>query len=353
MSSEPSHETNAKLSPGETAELAAGVAELTKAGLPLPDGLRALAQELPGRRLRGALRYIADRLDRGSSVEQALDSATAVLPPYLHGLIVAGIRTGRLPEVMEEYVRMEETRRRIQMRLRFGLAYPLILAVILTIMVFLCQTFIIATFDKIFKDFQTGLPMITLAVMANFSYMRWIMIAVVAVLIAIPLILSDAPGLGWLAPAIYHIPILGTLLKYSRWAMFSRLASMLLEQRTPLPKAFRMIADGMSDPYLARACRSTAQEVEGGHSLVEAMMLSRWFPYSIIPFVQWGEAKNTLAEAFASATQIYEGRANGQANSLTSILMPFMLIFVLLLTGLTVIALFMPLISLITSLTGH
>ena len=72
-----------KLSPDEAAEFAARVAELTKAGLPLGAGLRALADELPGRRLPRVLRRVADRLDAGDDLLGALESQGAHLPAHL------------------------------------------------------------------------------------------------------------------------------------------------------------------------------------------------------------------------------------------------------------------------------
>ena len=75
----PGFDSLQKLSAEETAELAARVAELTKAGLPLGEGLRALADELPGRRLRRVLRTLADRLDAGMDLAEAIEGTVIVL----------------------------------------------------------------------------------------------------------------------------------------------------------------------------------------------------------------------------------------------------------------------------------
>ena len=100
-----------QLGPADTAALAAGVGQLTRTGLPLPAGLRALADELPGRRLRLELRTMAARLEKGDSLEAVLNSSSSKLPPHFHGLLLAGLKAGRLPEVMDEYVRVEQERR--------------------------------------------------------------------------------------------------------------------------------------------------------------------------------------------------------------------------------------------------
>ncbi len=342
----------AKLSPADVTALAAGVAELTKAGLPLPAGLRALAAELPGRRLRRAIGEMADRLDRGESLETVLQFSAARLPPHFHGLLVAGIRTGRLPEVMEEYIQVAEKQQRIRQRLRLSLAYPIFLLVFMTALVFFFDRCLLSGFEKIFKDFGTGLPVLTVVYFQTFKYLPWIMLTLAGFMLVIPLLVSDAPGLGWFSPVAYHIPMVGKLLKFSRWAMFSRFTAMLLEHQTPLPEALRLIAAGLSDPYLSGACRQSAGEVEHGQALSAAMQRSGWFPQSLIPFVQWGERSNALPEAFTSANQLYEGRAENQNLSLAAIFLPMMFVLIILLAGITVLAIMMPLVSLITTLTG-
>jgi type II secretory pathway component PulF len=341
-----------KLSPADAAELSAGVAELTKAGLPLPAGLRALAEEMPGRRLRIALSEMAARLERGDPIEVVMASASNSLPPPLYGLLLAGLRTGRLPEVMEEYLRTEDNQRKLRQRLRLGFAYPIFLVIFMTALVICFNLYIMGSFEKIFKDFGTSLPVITMVFFTASKYLQWIMPGFVILLLLIPLLASDTPGLGWLTPVVYRIPLLGTLLKYSRWAMFSKLTALLLEQRTPLPEALRWIAAGLYDPYLSRACRNTATDVENGCRLSESMQNQRQFPPSLIPFIAWGEKETALPEAFSCANELYEGRTNGQTTSFIAILLPIMFFFVIVFVGLMVIAIFMPLISLITSLTG-
>jgi len=87
----PGFDSRRKLSTEESVELASRVAELTRAGLPLGPGLRALAAELSGRRLRRVLRQMADRLDAGMDLAAAIDGQGRRLPPALRGLVLAGV----------------------------------------------------------------------------------------------------------------------------------------------------------------------------------------------------------------------------------------------------------------------
>ena len=151
-----------KLSPEETAELAARVAELTSAGLPLGPGLHALAEELPGRRLPRVLHALANRLDAGDDLIVALESQSRNLPLHLRGLMVAGVRSGRLAEVLEEFVDMQRSQSELRRRVWLSLAYPYILLVFIAVLAVVCQLFYReSSFEKIFKDFGTHLPRMT------------------------------------------------------------------------------------------------------------------------------------------------------------------------------------------------
>ncbi len=130
----PGFDSLRKLSPEEATEFAARVAELTKAGLPLGAGLRALADELPGRRLPRVLHDMADRLDAGDDLLGALESQGASLPVHLRGLMLAGVRSGRLAEVLEEYVDLQHSQSELRRRVWITLAYPFILLLFMTVL---------------------------------------------------------------------------------------------------------------------------------------------------------------------------------------------------------------------------
>jgi type II secretory pathway component PulF len=73
--------------------------------------------------------------------------------------------------------------------------------------------------------------------------------------------------LVWLSPLIYRIPLLGPLLRYTRWAIFSKFTALLMQQNLPLPEVLRLAAKSISDPYVRRGCRKAAFEVENGRAL--------------------------------------------------------------------------------------
>ena len=341
-----------RLSAAEAAELAAGVAELAKAGLPLPAGLRALAEEWPTRRLRSVLLDLADRVEQGVSLEDALGAIGGRLPVHLQGLITAGIRSGHLAEALEQFVDLERTQHELRRQVWLNLAYPTFLMIAVSLLSILVYLYIMPQFSKIFLDFKTDLPQITKFVLHGARPVTYVLITITVMLLAIPLMLSTRIINSWISPAFYILPFIGPLLRWSQMARFSRLMAMLLQQQIPLPESLRLTGKGVQDAYLARACRGVADEIEQGRSLGDSIGARSQFSNDLLPLVELGERTSTLGNTFQSAAEMFEGRASTQGRNLEAILLPGAFIMILFFCGIFVVAIFMPLIALITRLTG-
>lgn len=318
----------AKLRPAETAELAAGVAELSKAGLPLPSGLRALAAELPGRRVRAALAAMAARMERGESLEAIFNSAPAALPLHLRGLLIAGLRSGRLPELMEEYAQVEQERRRLRQRLQFNLAYLMFLAVAVTLFSLLIQNVFLKEMGTMIEQQRGTLSgMFSIMAWKLFAQVPWLAGAFTAFLAMISLSISNFRGMAWLAPVSNRLPFFGPLTQNLRLASLSRVMALLLENGTPLPAAIGMAGAAAGDVFLARDCRDVAGELERGRPLAESLADAWRFPCNWIPLVEWGQRTHALPEAFRVAAQLHEDRARNQFVLIRTIFAPYMFLF--------------------------
>jgi type II secretory pathway component PulF len=125
----------------------------------------------------------------------------------------------------------------------------------------------------------------------------------------------------------------------------------LVQYHIPLPEALRLTADGVSDAYIAEQCRKLASRVEGGSSLTMSLVKLRTLPLSIVPLVRWGERNNALDEALRSSAELIEGRLRSRTHVVAQIVPPLVFITVGVSLASAVLALFLPLISLIQGLS--
>ncbi|MEN6448915.1 MAG: type II secretion system F family protein [Thermoguttaceae bacterium] len=327
-----------QLSAEETAELAARMADLTRAGLPLGDGLRALSGELSGRRLRRVLGNLADQLDAGADLATAVDSQSARLPTCLRGLVLAGLRSGRLAETLEEYVDLQRSQADLRRRLWLTLAYPLVLLILVTVFMVGIETFPDGTANVIrsISSWRNGpnpmeaslLPMWRLA-MHGFPLTVGTFAALSCMSLVVLVSIWLAPSVRWAWALLRVLPMIGRMIRWGELARFARLTGMLLDQRVPLPDALRLGAAGLHVGELPQQCHEVAGEVEQGVPLYQSMAARRQFPATMIPLVEWGQRTAALADSFRAVAEMYAGRAESQDRLLQVVLPPMLFLLLL------------------------
>jgi type II secretory pathway component PulF len=356
MSDSPgSNGAGGRLSGDEALELSAQLSGLARAGLPLAPSLAAMAEELPRGRLRRAMAELARVLESGQPLGQALESHGGRIPSHLRGLVAAGVRTGRLGELLGEFSLFTTARVDLKRRLRLSLAYPA-LSLLVTVVVFgFVGVAIVPRFEAIFRDFGIPLPGLTIALLALSSRLAAIWqtllvitgLVVVIVLVA-PLVLRPATLRGLAS----SVPLLGAVWRWISLAEFCHLLAMLLDHRLPMPEALRLAGEGVQDSRIESASERMAVDVEDGKPLSAAMTARPQFPPRLPRLLRWSENQGSLPEVLHMAGEMFAARASAHSTFASSVLS--VVCFVLIITGanLTVLGLMLPLVTLISKLSG-
>lgn len=343
------------LSHDDVALLSGQIAGLASAGLPLASGLRATADEMPRGRLGATLVAIAKALESGDSVEDAIASQGDRLPGHLRGLVLAGSRTGKLSEVLGRFAAFVNVGAELRRRVWLSLAYPILsLFLAFGISAFICAS-LVMTFETIFKDFGVPLPKITILLIevAHLFQHGW---ALVPELIGLFLVLWIGSHLVLRAPLrkslIGSVPVVGGVWRNTSLAEFCHLLALLLESDVPLDLALRMTGDGVLDASIDHACGAMTADVRGGLTLSQAISRRPIFPRGLAQILRWAEKHQGLADSLHMAGELFEARARAQASFAGTVLSVIALIAILLGAALVVMGLFLPLISLISRLSG-
>lgn len=345
-----------KLSDAEAAALARQISGITRAGLPLPGGLRAMALELPLGSLRAVLLELAGQLELGMTLDAALARLGPRLPPHLAGLVRAGMQSRRLDEILAQYVRSYSLAAQLQRNTVTSLIYPaVLLMVFLSVFSFLIMG-IVPKFKKIFMDFGVELPHVTLSLLyfsdAMIEFWPSLLLACVVLVpagwLACRLFLSP-PGRWRL---LYRTPLVGPIWHWTGLAQFARLLAMLVDCELGLPVALRLAGNGVRDAEVTDAAHEMAREIEAGQSLTESQTRRSRFPGGLAQSLQWGESSHSLAESLRTAAEMLEGQAMIHSEFVLRVAPPMTMILVVVLLGFVVTGLFMPLIKLITGLSG-
>ena len=336
------------LSTGEAAQFAANLAELTKTQLPLGPGLRAMAGELPARRLSELFRRLARQADEGVPLETAIGSIGHQFPSHVRGLILAGTRSGRLAEVLGEFAALQRERSDLSWRIGISMAYPLLMVLGLTLLFIFCGIVIVPQFVEVFEDFETDLPMMTQSFIAMSQGGSRLLLVILAMAMPALFCWAVLPRPPWAEQYLFRVPFLGPVWRWQGLVEFSRLMGMLLAQDVPLPEALRLTGDGMRAADLKAACLESAVRIEAGTPFADCVKRQRAFPPSLEPFVDFGSQSSRPADGFEAAAEAFQSRIDVDAGLWEIVIPPMMLVLVGGFVGFMVISLFLPLLSLIT-----
>jgi len=343
-----------RMTPDEAALFAGHVSGLTASGLPLGPGLRAAAAEMPDGRLRGTLETLADAIDSGASLDEIVGAAGDRLPGHLRGLVQVGAKTGRLSEVLGRFVTYLNVGVELRRRLWVGMAYPVLLLVVAFALLALVFSTIVGSFESIFKDFGVPLPLMTVGLLrlAHLFAGPWQAYATLAAVAVAVFVVIFFLGPRTRQSLLGGIPVLGLVTRNTALAEFCHLLGLLLESEMPLGEAVRLTGEGVNDATIDRACRVMGSDVDAGLELSQAIGRQWLFPKGLARVLRWAEGNQSLASSLHMAGEMFEARARSQATFFGTVLSVMAVISVIVGVGWMVIALFLPLITLISRLSG-
>ncbi len=342
-----------------TAALVDQVSQLASDGLSLADGLRAAADESADRGSARAMRQLAEQLEQGQTLEDSLRRSSRSLPPYVQGLVLAAARTGRLGTTLHELSEQQRLVRESVMSVWQSVAYPLCVLTISLLLMLILPLLVVPEFKKMFGEMGLKLPAITMAVIAIsdisvwlvHNVVIWLPLLVVGGWIILRVILPGLLGHGVARRVLYAAPGIGRLWQWTATAEFSHLLAVLLEAGLPLPEALRLTGAGLYDANYQDACRKMSVLAEQASSLSGCLDTAPGIPNSLLPLVRWGERTGEVADSLRTAAAMFIERVRLRSVLLRSIAPPMVFVVVLVVISLSVISLFLPLISLVTSLS--
>ncbi|MCY2965281.1 MAG: type II secretion system F family protein [Planctomycetota bacterium] len=336
------------LSAAESAELSGHMAELVFAGMPLESGLAAIAEELPSRRLKRAMRGIVARLERGENLDLALKHAGA--PPYLQAVVRAGSRSGTLGDALERYAGTSEALRGTVPIVIGSLGYAAV-AFLLWLATFGFLVWIVLpSFSDLFEGFGVTLPWLTVATLSAGKYLReyghFVLLAIAGLIAIIYLGFRAALGSVGFRRVVHSIPGVGTVVRSLALCRFSVLLSLLVHGRVPLSESLRLAGDATSDPAVAADARELANLIQDGSSPESVDRRPHGFVRAL--YAPYGP--DGLIDGMQGMSEVYAARVRYALVFLATIIPPSLIITLGVGTAIIIVAMYMPLIDLLKSL---
>ena len=329
------------------------LATLIDAGLPLLRGLNVLAKQEKDITLKETINALADAVQGGSTFSDGLAQHPKIFNKLYVNMVKAGELGGVLELVLNRLAEFQEKAQKIKNKVVAAMFYPIIVLFIAVVIMGFLLVFIVPKFEQIFKDMLNGkpLPGITQFVMGASNLVKshiFLILGVVAVAaIAFKLFARTAFGRDFLDKMSLKLPLFGDLTRKSSISRFTRTLGTLVTSGVPILQALNITRDTAGNTVIADAITKVHDSVKEGESIVQPLEASGVFPPMVISMIDVGEETGQLPEMLLKIADLYDDEVDNAVSGLTSLLEPIMIVLLAVIVGTIVIALFMPLITII------
>ncbi|MCE0524134.1 MAG: type II secretion system F family protein [Methylacidiphilales bacterium] len=334
------------------------LATLIDAGLPLMRSLNTLAKQERNPVMRSTMGHLATAVEGGGTFSEALSQHPGIFDRLYVNMVKAGELGGVLEIVLTRLAEFQEKSQKIKGKVKAAMIYPIVVLLIAGLILVFLLTFIVPKFQQIFEQVLPGrsLPGITLFVVgcSHFLTSRWYFIfgGIVVLVFGYKALASTAAGANLLDRLVLRVPIFGDLLSKTAISRFARTLGTLISSGVPILQALNITRDTAGNIVVANAINKIHDSVKEGESVVGPMEASGVFPPMVTSMVQVGEETGQLPDMLVKVADVYENEVDNAVTGLTSILEPIMIVILAVIVGTIVIALFLPLVSIIQGLSN-
>ena len=332
------------------------LATLIDSGLPLLRALTVLQKQERDPVLKKTIGNLSDAVQGGSTFSEGLAQHPRIFNDLYVNMVRAGEVGGVLEVVLTRLAEFQEKAQKIKNKVVAAMVYPMIVMVLAIAILAFLLVFIVPKFEQIFKDMlgDRPLPGITIFVISISNAVKdhWMIILGVIALITVAMkLLSRTPGGRASIDRIkLRTPLFGDLLRKTAISRFSRTLGTLVTSGVPILQALNITRETAGNQVIAGAISQVHDSVKEGESIVQPLEASGAFPPMVISMIDVGEETGQLPEMLLKIAEVYDDEVDNSVAALTSMLEPLMIVFLALVVGTIVIALFMPLISIISGL---
>jgi type IV pilus assembly protein PilC len=348
--------TIGKCSPKLLTTFTRQLSTLQDAGLPILRSLRILeGQSKPGV-LKNSLMDVIEDIESGSTLSEAMAKHPKCFDRLYCNMVKAGEAGGALEAILQRLADFKEKSQTLKRRVKGAMIYPIVVMLVATAIVGFILYFIIPKFKTIFADFGVDLPPMTVFLInaSDFIIQKFwvVIISPIAIWILIKLIYRNKTGAYLLDRLWLMVPVMGGIINKSVVARTMRTLGTLVQSGVPILEALSIVRDTAENAVFERAYTKIYDSIREGESIAQPLKEARVVDDIVVNMIDVGEETGDLDTMLNKIADNYDEEVEVLVDSLVSLLEPIMIVFLGGVIGFIVIALFMPLIQLISKLSG-
>ncbi|MEW6303605.1 MAG: type II secretion system F family protein [Verrucomicrobiota bacterium] len=328
------------------------LATLVDAGLPLLRGLRVLEKQERNVTLKGVINDLAVAIEGGSTFSEGLAQHPKVFNRLYVNMVKAGELGGVLEVVLNRLSEFMEKAQKIKGKVIAAMFYPVAVLIVAVVILGILMVWVVPKFQDIFKDMLEGeqLPGFTRLVLGISNTIKNHFIATVVslfvVFVLFKLFARTKFGRKLVDRFKLKMPVLGPVVSKVAIARFSRTLGTLVSSGVPILQSLTIVKETAGNVIISEAVSAVHESVKEGETITQPLEAANVFPPMVISMVDVGEQTGALPEMLMKIADTYDEEVDNAVAAMTSLLEPIMIVFLAIIVGSIVIALFLPLIVL-------
>ena len=325
---------------------------MVDAGLPIAQCLMILSEQSDSKTLRDVTGRIAREVEGGATLAESFRRYPKVFDDLFTNMLQVGESGGVLDVVLQRLSGYIEKAAKLKSKVKGAMVYPVTIMAVAALVIVFMMIFVIPTFAKMFQGLGADLPVPTKIVMVISDLVqKYIILMVLAgagIIYAIKRYYATDQGSKVIDAFLLKVPVIGMLIRKVAVARFTRTLGTLISSGVPILEGLLITARSAGNRVVEHTVMQARSAVTSGRTLSEPLKGSAVFPPMVVHMINVGENTGALDQMLQKIADFYDDEVDTAVNALTSLLEPIMIVFLGVVVGGLVVAMYLPIFKLVT-----
>jgi type IV pilus assembly protein PilC len=326
------------------------LSSMLEAGLPLVSALEALQEQTEDPVFQIIIRNVRHDVSGGTAFSEAVTKYPNAFPNLFTSMVEAGEASGGLASILGKVAIYFEDTVKLFKQVKSAMTYPIAVILLAICLVQVLLIFVIPVFADMFSSFGKELPKPTQILIATSDFMKsyilYILVGLVVLWHIIKRVIKTPKGRRAKDVLFSKIPILGDLIQKIALSRFCRTYAILLRSGVPILRTLEIVSNASSNTFIEQACKEISKNISQGGQLSETVAELSYFPPTVKHMARAGEQTGNVDGMMSKIADFYDAEIETTVDALTSLMEPALIVFLGVVIGSIVMAMFLPIFNL-------
>jgi type IV pilus assembly protein PilC len=332
------------------------LATMIKAGLPLIEVLNILYDQVEKAKFKVVVRQVERDIQGGAAFCEALEKHPKVFDQFFINMVRVGETAGMLDTILEQVAGYLEKTEKLLRKIKSAMIYPAVVSFVAIGITIFLLVYVVPTFEDIFDGFNVELPLPTRMVLYASEKIRiyWYYVTafILAVYFGVKYYAKTSNGRRNVDKLKLKVPVFGDLILKAAVARFSRTLGTLIRAGINILTALEICAKTAGNKIIEQAVMNCRASIQAGETMTKPLEDSGVFPPMVTRMIEVGEKTGAIDTMLEKVADFYEDQVDAAVDGLTSLIEPMLIVFLGVVIGFIVIAMFMPMFKMIDALSA-